>query len=185
MTKKVVGMSKRRNIYLIGPLGTGKSSVGLKLAKFAQWEFCDTDREIEARCGVDIAWIFDVEGEQGYRQREFEVLQDLSRQQHMVISTGGGTIVSEENRQLISESGLIIYLQVSFTNQLQRASYRIHTRPMMNTEHKDKALRELNAQRMPIYRSLADLTYDTDKMNPHKLAKKIWMDIEDQSLIDA
>ena len=92
--------------------------------------------------------------------------------------------MSEKNRHLISESGLVIYLQVSFINQLQRASYRIHTRPMMNTEDKDRALRELNAQRMPIYQSLADLSYDTDEMNPNKLAKQIWSDIRNQSLIN-
>jgi shikimate kinase len=102
-----------QNVFLIGPVGAGKSTIGRQLASELKLEFVDYDREIEQRCGVDIDWIFDLEGEEGFRKREQEVLNDLANRQGIVLATGGGAILLPENRTLLSSRGKVVYLQAS------------------------------------------------------------------------
>ncbi|MAR84534.1 MAG: shikimate kinase I [Legionellales bacterium] len=167
-----------KNIYLIGPMGAGKSSIGLQLSKIAKLPFFDSDRELEKRAGVDIDWIYDIEGSGGLRDRERETLLDLMQQHPIVLSTGGGSVVIPEVFDQLKASGVVIYLKVSFKAQLQRTTRRPQGRPQLGgDDHKEK-LELSNQQREPLYEALADLTYIASQMTPKSLAKRIWRDIQ-------
>src|SRR5476649_1673101 len=112
--------AKNNNIFLIGPMGAGKSSVGRYLAKQLGMDFYDTDEEVEKRTGVDLAWIFDVEGEDGFRKREAAVVVDLAKLSNVILATGGGTIITPENRDILAARGAIIYLEVALEHQHTR-----------------------------------------------------------------
>ncbi len=153
-------MRNTRNIYLIGPMGAGKSTVGRLLAKTLGSQFVDSDREIEQRAGVSIPTIFEYEGESGFRKREGEVLAELARLDGIVMATGGGSIMSEENRVLLHQCGFVVYLQCSIDKQLERTG-RDPNRPLLQTGNPREKLRELFRTREPYYRALADFTVDT------------------------
>ncbi|MCH9769891.1 MAG: shikimate kinase AroK [Gammaproteobacteria bacterium] len=173
-------MAKIDNIFLIGPMGSGKSSIGVKLAKLAKLEFFDSDMEIIRRTGVDISWIFEMESEAGFRKREVELIKELSYSKNIVLSTGGGTIVMAENREQLKHHGVVVYLCVSLDKQLDRTSRHQVTRPLLE-QHPDPRSRliELNKEREPLYSEIADLTYNTDSTTPAELAKQIWQDVLD------
>ena len=115
-----MGYMQSRIIYLVGPMGAGKSTIGRLLANDLGLSFTDTDQEIEARCGADIAWIFDVEGEEGFRKRETDVLRDLSQQSAQIIATGGGTVMHVENRKIISATGFVVFLDAAVDTLVRR-----------------------------------------------------------------
>ena len=170
----------QQNVYLIGPMGAGKSSIGLQLARISGLPFFDSDRELEKRAGVDIDWIYDVEGPTGLYQRERDTILEIIRQNPILLSTGGGSITIPEVYDALKSTGIVIYLQVPFQAQLQRTKRRPQGRPLLaGPDHKER-LQELNTQREPIYEDLADLTYLASKMTPKVLAKKIWLDIKEQ-----
>ena len=123
--------------------------VGRVLANFLGWAFVDSDAEIEARCGADIPWIFDVEGEAGFRRREAAVLKDLAERSSVVIATGGGAVVTAENRQLMSESGVVVYLDVSIAQQLKRTGSG-DGRPLLSGGDREATLRKLMQERTPL-----------------------------------
>ena len=153
---------KPPNLFLIGPMGSGKSAVGRSLARLLRVPFYDSDAEIERRTGVDIPYIFEKEGETGFREREREVIASLTRLRHVVLSTGGGVIVLPENRRLLAENGRVVYLQTSVAQQTERVKPGRH-RPLLNGVTDASArLQELMDQRDPLYRSIADLTVATD-----------------------
>jgi shikimate kinase len=164
-----------RNIILIGPMGSGKSTIGNIIARRLHREFQDSDHFIEKRTGVDIARIFDVEGEQGFRDRESNALNELLGANDQVISTGGGSILREENRQLLKQKGYIIFLDTSVNQQLHRLR-RDKKRPLLQTENPRERLESLLAERRPIYLDLADLAVKTDK----RVARRLAADIIDQ-----
>ncbi len=170
-------MAEKRNIFLIGPMGAGKSTIGRQLAQNLGMSFYDSDDEIVARSGVDIDWIFDLEGEEGFRARETKILTDLTSKQGVVLSTGGGAVVSKENRNMLSARGIVVYLETSIEKQLER-TYRDKKRPLLQTEDPQKALSELAEIRNPLYKEIADITIETDEQG----AKTTAMLIED--LID-
>lgn len=153
-------MRNTRNIYLIGPMGAGKSTVGRLLAKSLGISFYDSDREIEHRAGVSIPTIFEYEGEEGFRRREHEVLSDLTQLEGIVLATGGGAIMREENRIHLHQRGYVVYLQCSVDKQLERTG-RDPNRPLLQTENPREKLRELFRAREPYYRALADFMVDT------------------------
>lgn len=165
------------NVYFIGPMGAGKSSIGRRLAKLTQLEFIDTDEEIAKRSGVPISWIFEVEGEEGFREREEKLVEELSNTPRLLISTGGGTIVSAKNRERLSATGIVVYLTVALDEQIERTSYRTDTRPLLENDKPVETLKRLNKERCPLYESIADITYQTDQYEMHTLAKKIVRDI--------
>lgn len=168
-------MAKYPNIYLIGPLGVGKSSVGKRLAKLTGHQFIDTDHEISERSGVDLNWIYEVEGEQGYRKREAQIILELTQQPNTMLSTGGGAVLVEEVRHALEKTGLVIYLQVSFEQQLERTKRRRGTRPVLEDgEVFHDRLLKLNHEREPLYESIATQTFSTNNMSAYALAKKIW-----------
>ena len=150
-----------RNIFLIGPMGSGKTAVGRQLARQLKLEFLDSDAEIEHRTGVDIPYIFEKEGEAGFREREREVIDALTQLSNVVIATGGGAILLAENREHLSSRGTIVYLEAGIEQQLERTRHGRH-RPLLYTDDPEAKLRELVQFRMPLYESLANITVSTD-----------------------
>ena len=161
-----------RNIILIGPMGSGKSTIGNIMAKRLNREFQDSDHYIEERTGVDIARIFDIEGEEGFRERESNALCDLLSQNNRVIATGGGSVLREENRRLLKQNGYIVFLDTSVNQQMARLR-RDKKRPLLQTENPRERLEALFAERRPIYLDLADLAVKTDKRVARRLAADI------------
>ncbi|WOD11746.1 shikimate kinase AroK [Pseudomonas sp. NyZ704] len=154
-----------RNVFLIGPMGAGKSTIGRLLAKELKYPFKDSDREIEARTGADIPWIFDVEGEEGFREREEAMIAELVREHGIILATGGGVVMREANRRALSANGLVVYLRTSVDQQLQRTS-KDRQRPLLLNADPEKVLRDLMARRDPLYSEIADVTIDTDQRGP-------------------
>ncbi len=149
------------NIFLVGPMGSGKSAVGRRLAGRLGLEFVDSDEEIEARTGVDISYIFEREGEAGFRQRERDVLDELTRRQCTLIATGGGAVLDADTRERLKARGCVIYLRTSVGQQLARTR-RGDQRPLLNNADPRGTLERLMQQRAPLYEESADLTVDTD-----------------------
>lgn len=161
-----------KNIVLVGPMGTGKTTIGKLLARELGYDFVDSDREIEARCGADIPWIFDVEGEQGFRDRETAVIQELVDAPHTVIATGGGAVVRPENQAAMMRAGAIVYLHTSVDQQYERTR-KDRRRPLLQQKDPKAVLQALMSQREPIYRDIADIIVDTDRRKPWAVAREI------------
>ncbi len=149
------------NIVLVGPMGAGKSAVGRALGRALGMSFVDSDDEIQARTGVDIPFIFEKEGEAGFRDRESAVLKDLSQRSGIVLATGGGSVLRPENRSSLAACGLVVYLKTSVDQQLSRTSRGRH-RPLLDTEDPRAVLESLMTIRHPLYEELADVVIDTD-----------------------
>lgn len=162
-----------RTIYLIGPMGAGKSTIGRMLSKALDLPFVDTDQEIEVRCGADIPWIFDREGETGFRQRETAVLESLQGLPAQVVATGGGIIGQERNRQLLASGGFVVFLQASVATQLQRTAKDIRRRPLLMRSDREQVLTDLYRRRESLYHALADLVVSTDRGSPNQVIKEI------------
>jgi len=145
------------NVYLIGPMGSGKTTIGQRLAKKLNLEFHDNDHELEEQTGASVNLIFDLEGEQGFRKRETAMLEKLTARKNVVVATGGGTILSQKNRKLLRNSGLVIYLQTSVNQQIRRLS-RDKTRPLLQSGDRKEKLADLAKVRNPLYEELADIT---------------------------
>src|SRR5215831_13371910 len=150
-----------RNVFLIGPMGSGKTAVGKQLARALNLEFVDADAEIERRTGVNIPYIFEKEGEAGFREREREVIGALTARDNVVIATGGGAIILQENRERLAKRGRVVYLKTSITQQLERTRHG-KQRPLLNTADPEAKLRSLMEQRAPLYESIAEITVNTD-----------------------
>ena len=167
-----------KNIYIIGPYGAGKSSIGFQISKMLKQPFYDSDREIENRSGVDIEWMFAIEGESGFRARELQIIKDLTKQQGIIIATGGGTVVIPECREILRNTGIIVYLQVPFAEQLTRVKRFPAKRPTLDNQHPEEKLNTLNNERKELYKELADLTYENSGKYPRKLAQTIVRDLK-------
>ncbi|MBP9955815.1 shikimate kinase AroK [Geopseudomonas guangdongensis] len=166
-----------RNLILVGPMGAGKSTIGRLLAKELHLPFKDSDKEIEVRTGADIPWIFDVEGEAGFREREQAVLADLCREDGLVLATGGGAVLRAENRAALHAGGRVIYLHTSVEQQLERTA-RDRNRPLLRTANPGQVLRELLATRDPLYREIADVVIETDQRPPRMVVQEILSRLE-------
>ena len=151
-----------QNIILIGAMGVGKSTVGKRLAKKLSVDFHDSDQEIVEKTGVDIATIFEYEGEQGFRKREENSIKELCALENIVLATGGGAILSKNTRALLSKSGVVFYLKASIETILSRAKSE-NSRPLLKTSNKRKTISELLEQRTPLYESVAHHTINTDR----------------------
>ena len=154
-------MTSKPNIFLVGPMGAGKTSIGRHLAEALGMEFLDSDHEIEARSGATILWIFDVEGEEGFRKREQTMIDELSQRQNIVLATGGGAVLSETSRNYLKTRGTVIYLSASIDLLLERTQ-RDRNRPLLQTENPRARLEELMQIREPLYREVADIVLETD-----------------------
>jgi shikimate kinase len=161
------------SVFLVGPMGSGKSAVGRTLARLLGYGFVDSDVEIENRTGVDIPFIFEKEGEAGFRLREREILEELTRARRTVVSTGGGAVLLEENRNNLAERGVVVYLHASVDQQAERTRHGRH-RPLLNAaDDPRRRLAELMAFREPLYRSIAHLTVPTDHRRVQAVADDI------------
>ena len=161
-----------QSVYLIGPMGAGKSTIGRLLSQELKFEFYDSDKVIEERCGADIPWIFDKEGEAGFREREVSVIEEMTGVSGIVLATGGGAILREENRRNLASRGTVVYLCTSVEQQLSRTS-RDRNRPLLQTPNPEQVLRSLFAERDPLYRSVADIVIETDQRNPRWVVQEL------------
>ena len=159
-------------VFLIGPMGSGKTAVGRAVALLLNLTFIDSDTEVEERTGVDIAFIFEKEGEEGFRAREREVIAELSLRPDVVLATGGGAILSAESRRLLAERGFVVYLEASIERQLERTRTGRH-RPLLNTEDPRTRLEELMRHREPLYREIAQFVVSTDGRRVPTVAEAI------------
>ncbi|WP_371193596.1 shikimate kinase AroK [Glaciecola sp. SC05] len=165
-------MAEKRNVFLVGPMGAGKSTIGRHLADELHLEFFDSDQEIERRTGADIAWIFDLEGEEGFRKREETVIHDLTDKQGIVLATGGGSIVSKAVRNRLSARGIVVYLQTTIDKQVARTQ-RDKRRPLLQNDDPETVLRNLADERNPLYEEVADYVVETDEQSARAVANQI------------
>jgi len=156
-------MDKRRNLFLVGPMGAGKTTIGRHLARTLKLEFVDSDQEIERRTGADIPWIFDIEGEDGFRKRERAVIQELTRRDGVVLATGGGAVLDPKNRADLAAHGTVIYLHASPAHIVKRTA-KSHNRPLLKTDDRRGRVMEILAVRDPLYREIADIIVETDTL---------------------
>ena len=180
-------MAEKRNIFLVGPMGAGKSTIGRQLAQQLNMDFVDSDAVIEERAGADISWIFDLEGEEGFRKREERIINELTQLQGVVLSTGGGAVMSKENRNYLSARGIVIYLETSVDKQYQRTQ-RDKKRPLLQgTDNPRQVLEDLAKVRNPLYEEIADITLPTDEQNAKVMVNQIvdLIDTEDVGAIQA
>lgn len=165
-------MAEKRNIFLVGPMGAGKSTIGRHLAQQLHMEFYDSDTVIEERTGADIAWVFDVEGEAGFRVREEKVINDLTEKQGIVLATGGGSILSRDSRNRLSARGIVVYLETTIEKQLARTQ-RDKKRPLLQSDNPREVLETLAEEREPLYVEIADFVVRTDDQSAKIVANQI------------
>lgn len=165
-------MKDAGNIFLVGMMGAGKTTVARLLAGRLNRAFIDSDHELEARCGVKVPVIFEIEGEDGFRNREAAVLDELTSRTGVVLATGGGAVLREENRQRLSARGVVIYLRAQ-PHDLYMRTRHDKNRPLLATPDPHKRLEELFHQRDPLYREVADLVIDTGRQGVQVLVKQI------------
>ena len=162
----------KRNIFIIGPMGSGKTTIGRQLAARLGKPFYDSDREIEKRTGVDVALIFEIEGEEGFRQRETKMIGELAAMDDIVLATGGGVVLSKDNRTCLQNNGRIVYLKSSPQKLFDR-TIKDKTRPLLNTEDRMTKINELLEKRGPLYEELADLIICTDNRHVKQIVNTI------------
>ncbi|MEO8331134.1 MAG: shikimate kinase [Gallionella sp.] len=165
------------NLILVGMMGSGKTTMGRTLAKHLGKVFVDSDEEIQKRTGVNIPHIFDVEGEPGFRLRETATLTDLVKRDNMVLATGGGTVLAEQNRTLLKQCGIVIYLRAN-VNDLWHRTRHDRNRPLLQTGDPYGKLKELHQQRDPLYQQVADIVIQSGKQSVHSLMLNLAGEIE-------
>ncbi len=168
------------NIFIIGPMGVGKTTIGRHLANVFKKNFLDTDHELEKRTGADISLIFEIEGEAGFRKRESAIIKELTTKNNLVLATGGGAILSEQNRQALRKNGFVLYLSADVETLVGRTR-KDKSRPLLQTEDKRKTLTDMMAIRDPLYRQEADLVVKTDNRPPAIVARDVAAHIQNQS----
>ncbi len=159
-------------VFLVGPMGAGKTTIGRLLAQALRLDFVDSDLVVEERAGADIPWIFDVEGEAGFRDREAKVIADLSQRNSIVLATGGGAVLRPENRQALAARGDVVYLYASLERQVERTA-RDRNRPLLQVDDPAARLAQLMNERDPLYREIADIVVQTDSEPPRNVAQRL------------
>ena len=169
-------MQANRNIFLIGPMGSGKTAVGRHLARLFRLTFHDSDADIEAKTVVDIPFIFEKEGEAGFRSRERESIDRLTRLESIVLATGGGAVIDPANRASLAERGVVVYLVTSVDQQIERTRHARH-RPLLHDTDPEQRLKELMGRRAAFYAEIADLTITTDGRRVQLVAEEIHQEL--------
>ena len=160
------------NVFLIGPMGSGKTTIGQRLARLLELEFVDCDRELEARTGASVNLIFDVEGEQGFRSREAQMLEELTARDGILLATGGGVVISADNRKILRRRGLVVYLKTSVEQQLRRLG-RDRSRPLLQTPDRRERLNKLAEERNPLYGEIAEIEFPARNKSPDAVARQL------------
>lgn len=160
-------------------MGAGKTTIGKVLARRLGWRFFDSDQEIEARTGVSIPTIFEIEGEEGFRRRECSVIQELSTLNNVVVATGGGAVLAPENRQCLRATGMVVYLDVA-PNQLYERTRRDKNRPLLQVENPLQRLQELHGVRAPLYREVAHVVVDGNRTNAQSVVQTLLKEYENR-----
>jgi shikimate kinase len=173
-------MQPVHNVFLIGPMGVGKSTIGRLLAAQLNKPFYDSDREIELVTGADIPWIFDVEGEAGFRVREARMIDTLTQLEDVVLATGGGAILDAESRRFLHERGTVVYLKASVAQQMERTGKDKH-RPLLQTADPLAKIKELMRIREPLYRETAHIAIDTSRRSPRYVVSEIMSRLSESS----
>ena len=172
----------RQNIYFVGLMAVGKSTIGHLLAQSLGREFFDSDHVIEERAGAPVAWIFDVEGEQGFRDREQAVIDELTQKEGIVLATGGGAVLRPENRNLLAGRGCVVHLDSS-VDQLVERTCRDRKRPILQVGNRRETLSRLLEARSPLYAEIADYRFFTDGQGAKALARKIERRLLDDGVV--
>jgi shikimate kinase len=165
-------MQATRSIFLVGMMGAGKTTIGRLLADALGFEFVDADRELEARSGVSIPTIFEIEGEAGFRRRESALLDELTARPGQVLATGGGAILDPLTRQRLRERGLVVYLRAT-ADEVHRRTRRDRSRPLLRTENPRERIEQLLAEREPLYEDVAHITMQSAASNPKRLVQRL------------
>lgn len=165
-------MTITSNIFLIGPMGAGKSTIGRQLAALLKKDFLDTDHEIERRTGAAIPLIFEIEGEPGFRRREALAIDELTRKTNVILATGGGAVLDAGNRKSLHERGSVVYLRAEIDILVER-THRDRGRPLLQTADPRAKLEEIMRVREPLYRSTAHVVVDTDRRSPQVVARDV------------
>ena len=160
------------NIFIVGPMGSGKSTVGKIISDEMFLSFFDTDEEIESRTGASIDWIFDLEGEDGFRKRESDILNEMVEKNSIVLSTGGGIILSDNNRELLSSRGTVFYLSTPILTQVERTA-KDKDRPLLKDGDPEKILTKLHNEREALYEMVSDYVVDTENKSSKEVASEI------------
>ncbi len=176
-------LNSTTNIFLVGLMGSGKTTIGRALAKRLNKRFVDADHEIEARTGASIPLIFEIEGEASFRQREADVIRDLTEQQGIVLATGGGAVLNETSRRLLKERGIVVYLRASVSSILQRTSHD-RNRPLLQTADPKARIEELSVQRAPLYEEVAHIIVETGRPNVQSVVQNILAQLEKNAAAD-
>ena len=158
-------------------MGAGKTTIGKYLAQHLKLQFADTDTEIEKRTGADIPWIFDVEGEEGFRDREQQVVAEMTNWDDLVLATGGGVVLRPENRRALAGRGFVVYLHATVDEQARRTR-KDRRRPLLQTDDPAETLRELMEERDPLYREIADHIINTDECSPRTVAQRLIKELQ-------
>lgn len=153
-------------------MGTGKTTIGAQIARLLDYDFVDADQEIERRTGASVALIFDVEGEAGFRARETRIIEELTLRERIVLATGGGAVLAEDNRHWLAERGFVVYLRTSVETLIKRMRYDT-SRPLLQTADPERTLRDIIETREPLYSGIADLVIDTGRLSVRQVVKRI------------
>lgn len=164
------------NVYLVGPMGSGKTTIGQRVAKKMGLLFLDNDHELQKQTGASVNLIFDLEGESGFRKRETDMLKKLTARENIVLATGGGTILSEENRKLLASTGVVVYLRTSVTQQIKRLS-RDKTRPLLQSGDRREKLTRLAKERNPLYEEIAQITFQSQNRSLESASEALYQQI--------
>jgi len=170
-------MPQNQNIILVGPMGSGKTTIGRQLAKQLNLDFFDSDHEIEKKTGANIPLIFELEGEKGFRKRETAMLDELTQKNGLVLATGGGAILAIENQRMLRQRGMIIYLSASIEQLWQRTRLD-KNRPLLQTENPREKIESLLNERASTYREIADIIIETDNGSVKSTVKQIITQLE-------
>ena len=172
-------MAARPNIFLVGPMGAGKTTIGRRLAEALGMDFVDSDQEIEARTGATIPWIFDVEGEAGFRKREKTLIDELTQRPNLVLATGGGAVLDPENRRHLQARGTVIYLHATLDELLARTR-KDRNRPLLQTADPRARLEAILREREPLYREVADIVFETGQRSIRQAVQSLLRQLQAQ-----
>ncbi len=170
------------SLFLVGPMGAGKSTVGRLLAERLGFDFHDSDHEIEARTGATIPMIFDIEGEAGFRRREAQVIDELTQKPNIVLATGGGAVLRADNRKHLRARGFVIYLHSDVDNLFERVRHD-RKRPLLQNDDPKGTLAEILRQREPLYREVADLVVQTEAVPVSNVVRRILTQLKEQGIV--